>query len=224
MLITGESARMAVTSEERVEDFRVFVAYLVAKRIFDIVVSCLCLLVLWPLLLLIALLIELDSPGPAIFRQERVGERGKGFIMYKFRSMRVDAEKMLDALPQFRNRPEPIFKLKDDQRLTRVGRILRHFSFDELPQLLNVLKGEMSIVGPRPHMPHEVARYQLWQLQRLGIKPGLTCLWQISGRSDLTFADWMRLDLEYIKRRSFWFDLLILLKTIPAMIRGSGAY
>jgi len=199
-------------------------AYLIAKRITDIIVASFLLILFLPIIPIVAILIKLDSPGPILFKQKRVGKNGKIFDFYKFRSMVLGAEKIIGTLRPLSGVDGPIFKLKDDPRVTRVGRFLRRSSLDELPQLLNVLKGDMSIVGPRPNLPSEVAHYLPWQKKRLEVTPGITCLWQIAGRSHIGFNEWMRLDLEYIKKRSFTTDLKIMIKTIPAVIARKGAY
>jgi exopolysaccharide biosynthesis polyprenyl glycosylphosphotransferase len=194
------------------------------KRALDIFVSALALLITSPIMLLIAIVVRLESPGPAIFRQIRVGPRGRPFTIYKFRSMRQGAE---EEQAQLRDRNEasgPLFKIKDDPRFTRLGRFLRRASLDELPQFFNVLRGEMSLVGPRPGPPQEVAQYQPWHRQRLEVSPGITGLWQVSGRSDLSFDEMCLLDIYYIENWSLGLDLTILLRTIPRVILGDGAY
>lgn len=195
------------------------------KRVFDFTLSGLGLLVLAPLFVVIGLLIKLDG-GPVIFRQKRVGKDGREFWFYKFRSMSVDAEQRRENLIAANQHGHDgiTFKMKRDPRVTRVGRVLRKSSLDELPQLWNVLKGDMSLVGPRPAIPAEVARYTSYQSGRLAVAPGLTCLWQIAGRADIPFETQVELDLEYINRRSFWFDLVLMARTLPALISGRGAY
>lgn len=197
---------------------------LIVKRAIDIIASATALIALAPLLGLIALAIMLDSPGPVLFRQTRVGKDGKTFTLHKFRSMRVGAEQEQDKLAERNEATGPLFKMRDDPRLTRVGKILRRFSFDELPQLHNVLRGEMSLVGPRPPLPKEVDEYQEWHKKRLEIAPGLTGLWQVSGRSDLTFDEMVLLDIYYIENWSPALDTIITLRTIPRVIFGDGAY
>ena len=197
---------------------------LIVKRAIDIIASATALIALAPLLGLIALAIMLDSPGPVLFRQTRVGKDGKTFTLHKFRSMRVGAEQEQDKLAERNEATGPLFKMRDDPRLTRVGKILRRFSLDELPQLLNVLRGEMSLVGPRPPLPKEVDEYQEWHKKRLEIAPGLTGLWQVSGRSDLTFDEMVLLDIYYIENWSPALDTIITLRTIPRVIFGDGAY
>lgn len=196
---------------------------LLVKRVFDIAVSAALLVLLSPVLALVALAVKLSSPGPVLFRQVRAGEHGRRFTMYKFRSMVANAETLKAELAGANEMTGPVFKIRADPRLTRIGGALRRSSLDELPQLWNVLKGEMSIVGPRPAVPSEVARYEPWQRRRLSMKPGLTCLWQVSGRSSIAFDRWMRLDLEYIETWSLGLDLRILIRTISAVITGRGA-
>lgn len=195
------------------------------KRLFDIVLSFLALILLSPLFLLIAIIIKMTSRGPVFFVQERVGYYGRSFLFYKFRSMYVDAEARKRALmEQNESKDGVIFKMKNDPRITSAGRILRKTSMDELPQLLNVLLGDMSLVGPRPPLPSEVQQYSLEDRKRLNVKPGITCIWQVSGRSDIPFKKQVELDKEYIQSQSLWNDLLVLLKTIPAILSGRGAY
>ncbi len=194
------------------------------KRALDVVISTLGLILLLPFFALIAVLIRLDSPGAAFFTQIRVGKGEKLFACYKFRSMRHGADAEKDELLAFNEADGPIFKMRDDPRITRVGRILRRTSLDELPQLFNVLRGHMSIVGPRPAPPSEVQRYQAWHKRRLEVAPGMTGLWQVSGRSELTFDEMVLLDLYYIENWSPMLDLQIMLRTFPKMITGEGAY
>jgi exopolysaccharide biosynthesis polyprenyl glycosylphosphotransferase len=196
---------------------------LVAKRAFDLVASAAALVVLSPLFLAIAAAVKLDSPGPVLFRQRRVGLAGRIFTVYKFRSMHHGAEALRPALEARNEMVGPVFKIRDDPRVTRVGRWLRRTSFDELPQFFNVLRGEMSVVGPRPPIPSEVRAYARWQRRRLSVKPGITCTWQVSGRNEVDFDRWMALDLDYIDHWSLWGDLRIVLKTIPAVLLGRGA-
>jgi len=197
----------------------------VVKRVIDIILSIAALVVLSPLFLLLALGVKLSSHGPVFFVQLRVGRYGRYFHFYKFRSMYVDAEKRKqDLLSQNQSSDGVIFKMKNDPRITPLGKILRKTSMDELPQFLNVLFGDMSLVGPRPPLPSEVAQYTLEDRKRLDIKPGLTCLWQIKGRSDIPFKEQVGLDKMYIQSQSLWTDFLILLKTIPTIISGRGAY
>lgn len=195
------------------------------KRGCDIVFSLLALIFLSPLLLFVAIVIRLDSAGPVIFRQTRVGKDGRHFPFYKFRSMyqKSDQER-LALLAKNESADGVIFKMKKDPRITRVGRIIRKFSIDELPQLFNVLVGDMSLVGPRPPLPDEVMQYTLEERKRLHVVPGITCIWQVSGRSDIPFKEQVMLDKEYISSHGLWSDFVILLKTIPAVFTGRGAY
>lgn len=197
---------------------------LLVKRAMDIAGALIGLTVGAPFLALIALAIRLDSPGPVIFRQTRIGAGRKLFYIYKFRSMRVGADEEQDRLRELNEVDGPMFKIRDDPRLTRVGRLLRRVSLDELPQLWNVLRGEMSLVGPRPPTPNEVGGYQEWHKKRLDGRPGLTGLWQVSGRSLLSFDETVLLDIYYIENWSLWLDLKIMLRTIPKVLSGEGAY
>jgi exopolysaccharide biosynthesis polyprenyl glycosylphosphotransferase len=196
---------------------------LLGKRAIDFAVSAFVLLVALPLLAAIALAIRLTSGGPVLFRQTRCGLNGRRFTLLKFRTMVEGAHEKRAELLHLNEMNGPVFKLRRDPRVTALGRLLRRFSLDELPQLWNVLKGDMSLVGPRPPIPEEVARYARWQRRRLSMKPGLTCLWQISGRNDVDFDRWMALDLEYIDSWSASLDFKILLKTIPVVLSGKGA-
>ncbi len=199
------------------------VTALFVKRAIDVVLSALLLVILSPLLLFIALAVKLSSPGPVLFRQTRCGLNGRRFTLLKFRSMHRDAEERKAELAHLNLMDGPVFKAKDDPRVTPVGRFLRAFSLDELPQLVNILRGDMSFVGPRPPIPEEVSLYERWQRRRLSMKPGLTGLWQVSGRNTVDFNTWMKLDLEYIDRWSLWLDVKIFLKTIPVVLSRRGA-
>jgi exopolysaccharide biosynthesis polyprenyl glycosylphosphotransferase len=196
---------------------------LLAKRALDVAVASFLLLLGLPVVLMIATAIKLSSGGNVLFRQTRCGLNGRSFTLYKFRTMVEDAEERRRELLHLNEMNGPVFKLKADPRVTSLGRFLRRFSLDELPQLWNVLRGDMSLVGPRPPIPEEVAKYERWQRRRLAMKPGMTCLWQISGRNELDFHRWMELDLEYIDSWTPLLDLKILLKTIPAVLSGRGA-
>ena len=195
-----------------------------AKRAFDLVVAFLALVVLSPVFLIIALLVRRDSPGPAFFTQERVGLNGERFHMLKFRSMVVDAEAQLPSLLDRTDGNGPLFKLKSDPRVTRIGSFLRRYSLDELPQLINVLLGDMSLVGPRPPLASEVERYDEWTRRRLLVRPGITGLWQTQGRSDLSWEDSVRLDLYYVENWSLTGDIIILYRTVRSVARAQGAY
>lgn len=199
-------------------------AYAVVKRAFDLAAATGGLCLLLPLLPFIVTLIKLETSGPVLFRQRRVGHCGRLFDCYKFRSMAADAEAVKDDLRHLNEATGAAFKIKDDPRITGVGRFLRRSSLDEFPQLLNVLRGDMSIVGPRPQIPSEVAGYSPADAQRLLVKPGLTCLWQVSGRSHLDFSEWMELDRQYVATASPGLDTRILLRTLPAVIQRKGAY
>lgn len=194
------------------------------KRGLDIGVGSIGLIVVSPFMLITAIAIKLDSPGPILFKQERVGKWGERFMCWKFRSMYTDAEERKAELMKYNEADEVVFKMKDDPRITRVGKFIRKASIDEFPQLFNVLRGEMSLVGPRPPVPAEVDQYTYDQLGRLGAIPGMTGLQQVSGRSNLPFKRWVELDLQYINEQSFWKDIEILLKTIPAVLFSRGAH
>ena len=194
------------------------------KRALDIVVSLTALILVSPLFLVVAVAVWIEDGGPVFFTQTRVGQFGRLFKMVKIRSMCLDAEQRLKELLAKNQHQEGVtFKLKDDPRITRVGKWLRKYSLDELPQLYNVLKGDMSLVGPRPPLPREVAMYSLAHRRRLATRPGITCLWQISGRSNIDFSGQVKLDVTYIENQSLWSDLKILLRTIPAVLSGKGA-
>jgi len=194
------------------------------KRTLDVLISTTALIISVPLWLLIAAAIKIGSPGPVLYRQGRVGLRSHPFVMLKFRTMIKDADARLDSLRSMNEATGPLFKLRTDPRITRVGQWLRKWSLDELPQLLNVLKGDMSLVGPRPALPNEVAQYEDWHRDRLAVRPGITGLWQVKGRSELPFDDYVRMDLFYIENWSVAYDLFILAKTFPAVLSGKGAY
>jgi len=193
-----------------------------AKEIFDRTLSFMLLIFFSPLILLISLLVKASSKGPVFFKQQRVGLNGRRFTFYKFRTMVENAEQLKQTLLDKNEMDGPVFKIREDPRITRLGKFLRKTSLDELPQLFNVFSGDMSLVGPRPPLPEEVSRYDLWHRRRLSMKPGLTCLWQVNGRNKISFENWMNLDLEYIDNWSLFLDLKILLKTIPAVLSESG--
>lgn len=215
---TGQIKTPMVPSESN------YRAYLLAKRFFDILLSVTALVALFPLMLLTAVCIKAEDGGPVFYRQLRAGKNGKAFRFYKFRSMNTNAEQKLSELKHQNESDGPAFKIYHDPRITRVGRIIRKLSIDELPQMVNVLHNEMSIVGPRPPLLNEVAQYTPEQMHRLDVKPGLTCYWQCSGRSNLSFDKWMELDMKYIRERSLWTDFKIILLTVPAVLTGRGAY
>jgi len=193
------------------------------KRIIDVALSGIALLFLWPLLLVIAVAVKLESRGPAIYRSLRAGKKGQKFACYKFRTMVDGADELKDALRRFNERRDPFFKIADDPRVTRLGRFLRKYSLDELPQFWNVLKGDMSLVGPRPHPVDDCARYRPADHRRLEVKPGITGLWQVIARADPSFETCMKLDLEYMKRWSLSLDCKILVRTVPAVLAGEGS-
>ncbi|MBX7077667.1 MAG: sugar transferase [Nannocystaceae bacterium] len=196
---------------------------LLVKRMLDITGALIGLTLAAPVMIGTAIAIKLTSKGPVFFRQVRAGRHGRKFTMLKFRSMVVDAEALRAKLAHLNEMTGPVFKIKKDPRITSIGRIIRATSVDELPQLINVLIGDMSLVGPRPPLPSEVGQYEPWQRRRLSVKPGLTGLWQVSGRNQVDFEQWMALDLEYIDNWSLWLDLKIIFRTVPAVLRGSGA-
>ena len=194
------------------------------KRFFDLIGAAIALVLTAPILLIAALAIKLESRGPVLYRSTRVGRGGRPFTFIKLRSMVDNAHQHRHRLSHLNECDGPVFKINRDPRVTRVGRFLRATSIDEIPQFVNVLLGQMSLVGPRPPLPEEVAQYEPWQLRRLDVHPGITCLWQVSGRSRIGFQEWMRLDLEYIRCRSFALDLDILIRTVPAVLSREGAY
>lgn len=198
--------------------------YLFVKRVMDIVCSALALIVLSPILLITVLAIKIESPGSVVFVQKRVGINGKEFSMYKFRSMCMDAEEKLKKLQDKNETEGPTFKMQQDPRITKVGHFIRKYSIDELLQLVNILKGDMSIIGPRPAIRREVDQYGEFDKLRLLVKPGLSCYWQVSGRSNIPFDEWMKLDVKYIKEMSLLTDIKIILLTFPAVFKGDGAY
>ena len=207
--------------EIEVEDIRI--GYYFLKRIIDLVCSSLGLIVLSPIFLLVAILIRLESKGSPVFSQERVGKDGKKFKMHKFRSMVANAEELKEKLCDKNEMCGPMFKIKEDPRVTKVGKFIRKTSIDELPQLINVLKGEMSLVGPRPSLPKEVAEFEEWMMKRLSVKPGLTCYWQVSGRSDIAFEDWMKLDVRYVEERNTLIDLGLIFRTFGVFLGDEHA-
>jgi exopolysaccharide biosynthesis polyprenyl glycosylphosphotransferase len=193
------------------------------KRLIDILASSIALCLLSPLLIGTALAVMFGSRGPILFKQQRVGLHGRTFDMLKFRSMVRNAEDLRAKLAAMNEQTGPVFKMKQDPRITSVGRFIRKFSIDELPQLINILRGDMSIVGPRPPIPSEVARYEAWQRRRLSVRPGLTCVWQVSGRNEISFDEWMLLDMRYIDHWSLAQDIQLILKTVPVVLKGRGA-
>ena len=200
------------------------ILYPVTKRLIDIVGSLCGIILLSPLFLIVAILIKLEDPkGKVFFAQERNGRYPKTFKMYKFRSMVHNAEDLLKDLMDRNEQTGPVFKINDDPRITKVGKFIRKTSIDELPQLFNVLKGDMSLVGPRPPIPHEVDQYNSYQMQRLAVKPGLTCIWQVSGRNKIGFDEWVEMDIEYIKTRNLWLDIKLIFKTVGVLFGDDNA-
>ena len=208
---------------EVIENERSNTLYEVIKRIIDIVASFIGLILLSPLILIVSILIKLESKGEVIFKQKRVGLNGKEFYMYKFRSMVINAEELKKQLESQNEMSGPMFKIKDDPRITKVGKFIRKTSIDELPQLINVIKGDMSLVGPRPSLPKEVEKFEQWMMERLEVKPGLTCIWQVSGRNNIDFEDWMKLDIKYVRERSFKLDIKLILKTVLVLLGDKNA-
>ena len=200
------------------------ILYPVTKRLIDIVGSLCGIILLSPLFLIVAILIKLEDPkGKVFFAQERNGKYPKTFKMYKFRSMVHNAEDLLKDLMDRNEQTGPVFKINDDPRITKVGKFIRKTSIDELPQLFNVLKGDMSLVGPRPPIHHEVEQYNSYQMQRLAVKPGLTCIWQVSGRNNIGFDEWVEMDIEYIKTRNLWLDIKLIFKTVGVLFGDDNA-
>ena len=199
------------------------IIYEFLKRSLDIIASICGLILLSPVLLIVSILIKMESKGPIFFMQKRIGLNGKEFNMYKFRSMVVNAEELKEKLKDKNEMSGPMFKIKDDPRITKVGKFIRKTSIDELPQLVNVLKGEMSLVGPRPSLPDEVKEFEKWMLRRLNAKPGITCYWQVMGRNKIGFEDWMRLDVKYVNERSFWLDIKLIFKTFFVLFGDENA-
>lgn len=197
--------------------------YELLKRLIDVIFSLIGLIVLIPILIIVAILIKIDSRGPIFFAQDRVGKDGIVFKMYKFRSMVVNAEELKEKLADENERTGPMFKIKNDPRITRIGNFIRKTSIDELPQLINILKGEMSLVGPRPSLPKEVKEFEDWMMQRLAVRPGLTCYWQVLGRNNIEFEEWMKLDIKYVEERNSLIDIKLILKTFFVLFGDSHA-
>lgn len=197
--------------------------YCFLKRTMDVICSLAGIMILSPIFLIVTLLIRLESKGSPIFSQDRVGKNGKIFKMYKFRSMVANAEELKDKLCDKNEMDGPMFKMKEDPRVTKVGKFIRKTSIDELPQLINILKGDMSLVGPRPSLPKEVVEFEDWMMERLKVKPGLTCYWQVSGRSDIDFKDWMKLDVKYVRERNTLVDIKLVIKTFGVFLGDEHA-
>ncbi|MBS6503451.1 MAG: exopolysaccharide biosynthesis polyprenyl glycosylphosphotransferase [Clostridium sp.] len=200
------------------------ISYLILKRIIDIIGSIIGIVLVSPVLLVTAVLIKLESKGRIFFSQTRVGLHGKEFKIYKFRSMVDGAEALKKSIEHKNEMSGPMFKVRGDPRITKIGRFIRKTSIDELPQLINVLKGEMSLVGPRPSLPSEVEKFEAWMLKRLEVKPGLTCYWQVSGRNNICFEDWMKLDIDYVNNRNMQLDIKLIFKTIILLFGDKNAY
>lgn len=197
--------------------------YSLTKRVIDVLGSMIGIILLSPIFFVVAVLIKIDSKGAIIFSQTRVGKNGKEFKMYKFRSMVVNAEELKKKLLAQNEMSGPMFKIKDDPRITKIGKFIRKTSIDELPQLINVLKGEMSLVGPRPSLPKEVEKFEPWMKKRLEVKPGLTCYWQVSGRNNIDFNDWMKLDIKYVEERNIYIDIKLIFKTFFVLFGDKNA-
>lgn len=199
------------------------IIYEYIKRIIDVLGSLIGLVVLSPILIIISILIKVDSKGNIIFSQTRIGRHGKSFKMYKFRSMVINAEELKKTLEDKNEMSGPMFKVKDDPRITKIGKFIRKTSIDELPQLINILKGEMSLVGPRPSLPSEVEKFEPWMKKRLEVRPGLTCYWQVMGRNNIDFEDWMRLDIKYVKERNIFIDIKLIVETFFVLLGDKNA-
>ena len=197
--------------------------YEISKRAIDIIGAGSGLLLLSPVIAIVACAVKFTSKGPVFFSQKRVGKNGELFDMYKFRSMVVNAEELKEKLAHQNEMSGPMFKMKDDPRVTKVGKFIRKTSLDELPQLWNVLKGDMSLVGPRPSLPKEVAQFEKWMYKRLSVKPGLTCFWQVSGRNNIDFEDWMKLDIKYVDERNIWIDIKLIFKKVLVLFGDKNA-
>jgi len=216
--------RVEDTVDHRLICHNVTFIYKFTKRLLDISATMFGIILLSPVYIATAIAIKLDSKGPVFFAQNRLGQKGKHFKMYKFRSMVVDAEQLLKELESQNEVSGHMFKMRNDPRITKVGKLIRKTSLDELPQLFNVLKGDMSLVGPRPPLPKEVSEYDKWQDLRLSVRPGITGLWQVSGRNDIGFEEMVSLDLKYIRERSLIYDVKIILKTVPVLLGDSKAF
>ena len=198
--------------------------YEICKRTIDIIGAGLGLILLSPIIAIVACAVKVTSRGPIFFSQKRVGKNGELFEMYKFRSMVVNAEELKEKLEEQNEMSGPMFKIKDDPRVTKVGKFIRKTSIDELPQLWNVLKGDMSLVGPRPSLPKEVEQFDNWMFKRLSVRPGLTCYWQVSGRNHIDFEDWMKLDCRYVDERNLWIDIKLIFKTVFVLFGDKNAH
>lgn len=210
--------------ENNEENYKSFSLYKFLKRWVDILGALVGLILLSPILIIVSILIKLEDPkGKIIFCQKRVGKQGKVFNMYKLRSMVHNAEELKASLMKQNEMSGPMFKMKNDPRITKIGKFIRKTSIDELPQLINILKGDMSLVGPRPSLPKEVEQFEPWMMQRLDVTPGLTCFWQVSGRNDIDFEEWMNLDIKYVEERNFWLDITLIFKTFFVLFGDRSA-
>jgi len=218
---TKENSR--ITQMEFEQEMEKNLGYFFIKRIIDVVGALCGILLISPVMIVVAILIKLDSKGPVFFAQKRVGQDGKRFSMYKFRSMCPDAEGLLKKLEADNEMTGPMFKIKEDPRITKIGKFIRKTSIDELPQLFNILSGDMSLVGPRPSLPKEVAQFTSFQKQRLVAKPGLTCYWQVRGRSDVSFEEWMEMDVEYLMERNTIVDIVLIFQTVGVLFGDEKA-
>lgn len=216
-------ANVSVKFTSEIKERSTRILYIISKRIIDILGAVVGLIILSPILIIISILIKLESKGSIIFSQKRIGLNGKEFKMYKFRSMVINAEELKQELEDKNEMSGPMFKIKDDPRITRVGKFIRRTSIDEIPQLINVLKGDMSLVGPRPSLPDEVIAFEKWMLRRLDVKPGLTCYWQVMGRNNIDFENWMKLDVKYVNERNFWLDIKLIFKTFFVLFGDENA-
>ena len=198
--------------------------YEICKRTIDIIGAGLGLILLSPIIAIVTCAVKFTSKGPVFFSQKRVGKNGELFEMYKFRSMVVNAEELKENLEEQNEMSGPMFKIKDDPRITKVGKFIRKTSIDELPQLWNILKGDMSLVGPRPSLPKEVEQFDNWMFKRLSVRPGLTCYWQVSGRNNIDFEDWMKLDVKYVEERNLWIDIKLIFKTVFVLFGDKNAH
>jgi len=214
---------LKVTEVEATCEYKKNLGYFIIKRIIDILGSLSGIILISPIMIIVAIWIKLDSKGPVLFIQNRVGQDGKKFRIYKFRSMCTEAEGLLGKLKKKNEMSGPMFKMKDDPRITKAGKFVRKTSIDELPQLFNILKGDMSLVGPRPSLPKEVVQFTSFQKQRLLAKPGLTCYWQVNGRSDVSFEEWMAMDVDYIEERNTLIDIILIFKTVGVLFGDDGA-
>lgn len=212
-----------LNEKEIVQAINKRIMYNFFKRIIDIIVSLMGLIILSPLLIIVSILIKVESRGNIIFSQTRVGLNGKLFKIYKFRSMVMNAEELKNSLKSQNEMSGPMFKIKEDPRVTKVGKFIRKTSIDELPQLINVLKGEMSLVGPRPSLPEEVKDFKPWMKKRLTVKPGLTCYWQVMGRNNIDFENWMKLDIKYVEERNLFLDIKLIFKTVFVLFGDKNA-